>query len=153
MAGTLKHITGDGRTKFAIVTETSSTAAEPNVEYIHEVITFSPSTSGAISQSIFSDARVGTGRTFYPLGFQLLNGASAHGAANFTLEDTAGTAYITTAATNTLGSAGIVNPWTASVTVASVGTSGMGSGKGMNAKLSASSTGSAISVALWGLAK
>lgn len=164
MAGFGKHITGAGRSKSSLLTETSSTATEPNVEFFHETVTLT-SAAAATAVNIIPDARVGSGRKVYLMGgVANVNGATPWGTtASIAIEDTAGVEFVvlagtiaTTLAANTTRFFNTDNAGSGNAAQTQdafdIGSGGT-AGSGLQVKGDANGTGSDLKVTVWGVIK
>lgn len=160
MGLTMRHTADGGRSKSAIVTEHANGASE-NVEFFYETITVTP-TSATLTNSVISDARVGTGRKIYLQGFVACNTSTTAWTTNRTwkIQDTNGTPvdFVTIAgdSTTTWASTARVIQSTANVTLEDAFAQGTGgtAGKGLNITSSgAHGAGTPGSFTVWGVIK
>lgn len=153
--------TGTGeRAKAAVVTEVATGATE-NVEFFYETITVTP-TSATLTNSVLSEARVGSGRKVYLQGFIACNTSTTAWTTNRTwkIQDTNGTPvdFVTIAgdSTTTWASTARVIQSTAGVTLEDAFAQGTGgtAGKGLNITSSgAHGAGTPGSFSVWGVIK
>jgi hypothetical protein len=164
MGGFGKHNTDAGRAKSAVLTETSSTAVEPNVELVCEQVSLTCTSGGDGTVSVLSDARVGTGRKFYLTGIHTYVDVAAHGASKtITLYDNSDHAIASAAGTTSLASTTCVSLGGASLSAStttyagyattSLAYSGATSGKGLYLKSTGTTTTCVLSAAVTGFIK
>lgn len=160
MGLSMRHTADGGRSKSAVVTEHANGASE-NVEFFYETIAVTP-TSTTLTNSVLSEARVGTGRKVYVQGFVAANTSTTAWTTNRTwkIQDTNGTPvdFVTIAgdSTTTWASTARVIQSTAGVTLEdafALGTGGT-AGKGLNVTSSgAHGAGTPGSFSIWGIIK
>lgn len=164
MGGTQKHMTDAGRIKTAVLTETSSTAGEPNVEMVCEQVSLTCTSGGDGTVSVLSDARVGTGRKFYLTGIHTYVDVAAHGASKtITLYDNSDNAIASAAGTTSLASTTCVSIGGATLaastttyagyTTTSLAYNGATSGKGLYLKSTGTTTTCVLSASVSGFIK
>lgn len=164
MGASGRHVTNEGRTKSAVLTETSSTAIEPNVEMVCESVSLTCNTSGTATVAVISDARVGTGRQFFLTGIHTYVDVAAHGASKtITLYDNGDNALAAAAGTTSLASTTCVSIGGASLSsstttyagyaTTSLAYSGATSGKGLYLKSTGTTTTCVLSTTVTGFIK
>lgn len=164
MAGFGKHFTGDGRAKSVVLTETSSTAGEPNVEMVCETVSLTCNTNGTATVAVISDARVGTGRQFFLTGIHTYVDVAALGASKaITLYDNGDNAVASAAGTTSLASTTCVSIGGASLSAStttyagyattSLAYSGATSGKGLYLKSTGTTSTTVLSTTVTGFIK
>lgn len=153
--GSTGHYAG-GRRKHSIVTEGKTGSQDP-VEFFYETVTLT-SAAAATAVNIVPDARVGTGRKAYPMGYvSRVDGATNWATtASIKIQDTSAVDFftITVNAATTNGNIETV-PGMSNIAMDDAFAEGAGgtSGKGIQVVGNANGTGSDMKVTVWGIIK